>query len=117
MEAHTTVVGHEDLERVRPIESVAIKDHIEEARADDEPDHHAENDHHEVVDREIEPPTTLRAVHHDTRDESAQNIRDAVPIDRDRPNRKGHRVKALIEFCEHTFPAMLKRDRTNLLPA
>ena len=74
MEAHAALVGGKDLERVRPVVAIAVKDDVEQARTDNEAKDHADHDTRQVINRDVKAPTTLRAVHNNRREQSADHV-------------------------------------------
>ena len=104
MEAHTALVGGKDLERMRPVVSVAVKDNVEQAGADNEAKDNTDHDTRQVVNRDIETPTALRAVHDDCCEQSSNHIGQAVPVDGDGPCRNGDGIKHMVEVVEHVDP-------------
>lgn len=70
METHAALVGGKDLERVGPIVTITVKYDVKQARADDEAKDRADHDARQVINRNVEAPTTLRAVHNDRREQS-----------------------------------------------
>ena len=104
MEAHATLIGGKNLERMRPVVAIAIKDDIEQASSDNEAKDHTDHYARQVVDRNVETPTALRAVHDDRREQGADHIGQTVPVDRDGPGRNGDGVKHMVEVVEHIDP-------------
>ena len=104
MEAHAALVGGKDLERVRPVVAITVKDDVEQARTDNEAKDHADHDTRQVVNRDVKAPATLRAVHDDRREQGADHIGQTVPVNRDGPRRNGDGVKHMVEVVEHIDP-------------
>ena len=104
MEAHAAFIGSKDLERMRPVVAVAVKDDVEQAGANDKAKDHADHDTRQVVDRNVKTPTALRAVHDDRREQSSDHIGQAVPVDGDGPRRDGDGIKHMVEVVEHIGP-------------
>ena len=104
VEAHASLVGGKDLERVSPIVAIAVKDDVEQARADDEAKDRTDHDARQVIDRDVEAPTTLRAVHNDRREQSADHVGQAVPVDGDGTRRDRDGIKHMVEVVEHIDP-------------
>ena len=74
MKAHAAFVGGKDLERVRPVVAITVKDDVEQARTDNEAKDHADHDTRQVVNRDVKAPATLCAVHDDRREQSADHV-------------------------------------------
>ena len=104
MEAHAAVVHREDLERMGEVVPVAVEQHVEQAGADEQAEHHADDDGHEVVDGDVQPPAPLRPVHHHAGEQRPDDIGDAVPIDGDRARRERDGVQAMVELVQHEIP-------------
>ena len=104
METHAALVGGKDLERMRPVVAVAVKDDVEQAGANDKAKDHADHDARQVVDRNVKTPTALRAIHDDRREQSSDHIGQAVPVDGDGPRRNGDGIKHMVEVVEHIGP-------------
>ena len=104
VEAHATLIGGKDLERVRPVVAITVKDDVEQARADDEAKDHTDHDARQVVDRNVETPATLRAVHDDRREQGADHIGQTIPVNRDGPRRNRDGIKHMVEVVEHVDP-------------
>ena len=68
VETHAALVRGKDLERMGPVVAIAVKDDIEQARADNESKDHADYDARQVVNRDVKTPTALRTVHDDRRE-------------------------------------------------
>ena len=104
MEAHAALVGGKDLERVRPVVAITVKDDVEQARTDNEAKDHADHDTRQVVNRDVKAPATLCAVHDDRREQSADHVGQAVPVDGDGARRDRDRIKHMVEVVEHVDP-------------
>ena len=106
MEAHTSLVGGKDLERVGPIVAIAIKDDIKQARADDEAKDRADHDTRQVINRNVEAPTALRAVHNNRREQSADHVGQTIPVNGDGARRDRDGIKHMVEVVEHIDPLL-----------
>ena len=104
MEAHAAFVGGKDLERMRPVVAVAVKDDVEQAGANDKAKDHADHDTRQVVNRDVKAPATLCTVHDDRREQSADDVGQAVPVDGDGARRDRDRIKHMVEVVEHVDP-------------
>ena len=104
VEAHAALVGGKDFERVGPIVAIAVKDDVKQARADNKAKDRADHDARQVINRNVEAPTALRAVHDDRREQSSDHIGQAVPVDGDGPRRNGDGIKHMVEVVEHVDP-------------
>ena len=104
MEAHASLVGGKDLERMGPIVAIAVKDDVKQASADNEAKDRADHDARQVINRNVEAPTTLRAVHNDRREQSADHVGQAVPVDGDGARRDCDGIKHMVEVVEHIDP-------------
>ncbi len=104
VEAHAALVGGKDLERVRPVVAVAVKDDVEQTGANDKAKDHADHDTRQVVNRDAKAPATLRAVHDDRREQSADHIGQTIPVNRDGPRRNRDGIKHMVEVVEHVDP-------------
>ena len=104
VEAHAALVGGKDLERVRPVVAITVKDDVEQARTDNEAKDHADHDTRQVVNRDVKAPATLCAVHDDRREQSADHVGQAVPVDSDGARRDRDRIKHMVEVVEHVDP-------------
>ena len=104
MEAHAAFVGGKDFERMRPVVAVAVKDDVEQAGANDKAKDHADHDTRQVVNRDVKAPATLCAVHDDRREQSADHVGQAVPVDGDGARRDRDRIKHMVEVVEHVDP-------------
>ena len=101
VEAHTALVGGKDLERVGPIVAITVKDDVEQARADNKAKDRADHDARQVINRDVEAPAALRAIHDDCRKQGADHIGQTVPVDRDGARRDRDGVKHMVEVVEH----------------
>ena len=104
VEAHASLVGGKDLERVGPIVAITIKDDVKQARADDEAKDRADHDARQVINRNVEAPAALRAIHDDCRKQGADHIGQAVPVDGDGARRDRDGIKHMVEVVEHIDP-------------
>ena len=104
VETHAAFVGGEDLERMRPVVAITVKDDVEQAGANDKAKDHTDHDARQVVDRNVETPATLRAIHDDRREQSADHVGQAVPVDGDGPRRNRDGIKHMVEVVEHVDP-------------
>ena len=104
VEAHASLVGGKDLERVGQIVAITVKDDVKQARADNKAKDRTDHDARQVIDRDVEAPTTLRAVHNDRREQGADHIGQTVPVDRDGARRDRNGVKHMVEVVEHIDP-------------
>ena len=104
MEAHASLVGGKDFERVHPVVAITVKDDVEQARTDNEAKDHADHDTRQVVDRNVKTPATLRAVHDDRREQGADHVGQAVPVDGDGARRDRDGIKHMVEVVEHVNP-------------
>ena len=104
VEAHAALVGGKDLERVGQIVAITVKDDVKQARADNKAKDRTDHDARQVIDRDVEAPTTLRAVHNDRREQGADHIGQTVPVDRDGTRRDRNGVKHMVEVVEHIDP-------------
>ena len=104
MEAHAALVGGKDLERVRPVVAITVKDDVEQARTDNEAKDHADHDTRQVINRDVKAPTALRAIHDDRREQSADHVGQAVPVDGDGARRDRDGIKHMVEVVEHIDP-------------
>ena len=108
VKAHAALPGGKDLEGAREREPSApdVEDHVEQARSDDDAEDHPDHDGEDVIDREPEPPAARRPVHHDASADEAEQVRDAVPANGERTQRKCHRVQHVIKVVqEHVLLA------------
>ena len=104
MEAHAALVGGKDLERMRPVVAVAVKDDVKQTGANDKAKDHADHDTRQVVNRDVKAPATLCAVHDDRREQSADHVGQAVPVDGDGARRDRDGIKHMVEVVEHVDP-------------
>ena len=104
MEAHAAFIGGKDLERMRPVVAVAVKDDVKQARTDNEAKNHADHDTRQVVNRDVKAPATLRAVHDDRREQGADHIGQTIPVNRNGPRRDRDGIKHMVEVVEHIDP-------------
>lgn len=82
------------------------KDDVKQARADDEAKDRADHDARQVINRNVEAPTTLRAVHNDRREQSTDHVGQAVPVDGDGARRDRDGIKHMVEVVEHIDPLL-----------
>ena len=106
VEAHASLVGGKDLERVGQIVAITVKDDVKQARADNKAKDRADHDARQVINRNVEAPTTLRAVHNDRREQSADHVGQAVPVDGDGARRDRDGIKHMVEVVEHIDPLL-----------
>ena len=104
VEAHAAFVGGKDLERVRPVVAITVKNDVEQTGANDKAKDHADHDTRQVVNRDVKAPATLCAVHDDRREQSADHVGQAVPVDGDGARRNRDRIKHMVEVVEHVDP-------------
>ena len=107
MEAHAALVGGENLQRMGPIVTVAIKDDVEQAGADDEAKDHADDDARQIIDRDVKTPTALRTVHNDRREQGTDHVGQAIPVNGDGARRNRDGIKHMVEVVEHVDPCSL----------